>query len=199
MYDVAIVGAGPAGATAARFLGKMGYRVILIDRDTFPRDKPCGGGFAYGLVNEFGYLKRREKEFLQGICKVGVLHSPNRRIVLRGKVDMAVALRYDFDNVIFESAIETGIKSITGQRVKVIAIKADSVEIGLQNGENFEARVVVGADGVGSIVAREYGLHRRWPSSAITACRVAEVPEKLSFIDEVYTENKDYHFWANLG
>ncbi len=199
MYDVAIVGAGPAGATTARYLGKMGYSVILIDRNTFPRDKPCGGGFSYGLLDEFDYLKRREQEFLQGICKVGVLHSPNRRIILRGKVDMAVALRYDFDNVIYESAIETGIESISGQRAKKISHKSDSVEIGLQKGESVEARAIIGADGVSSIVAREYGLHRRWSSSAITACRVAEVPEALSFIEEAYSKNKDYHFWANLG
>jgi len=199
MYDVAIVGAGPAGATAARFLGKMGHSVILIDRGTFPRDKPCGGGFAYGIIDEFGYLKSREHEFLQGICKVGVLHSPNRKITLRGKVDMAVALRYDFDNVLYESASETGIKTVTGQRVKGISQRTDSVKLNLQNGKSVEARIVVGADGVGSIVAREFGLHRRWPSNAITACRVAEVPEKISFIDEMYSKEKDYHFYANIG
>src|SRR5260370_38629725 len=43
-YDVAIVGAGPAGSTAAFRLARAGASVLLVDRATFPRDKPCGGG-----------------------------------------------------------------------------------------------------------------------------------------------------------
>src|SRR4029077_2154314 len=43
-YDVAIVGAGPAGSTAAYHLATAGARVLLLDKATFPRDKPCGGG-----------------------------------------------------------------------------------------------------------------------------------------------------------
>ena len=43
-YDVAIVGGGPAGSTAAYRLATAGASVLLIDKATFPRDKPCGGG-----------------------------------------------------------------------------------------------------------------------------------------------------------
>ena len=41
-YDVLIVGAGPSGSTAAYYLGKMGYKVCLVDKKKFPRAKPCG-------------------------------------------------------------------------------------------------------------------------------------------------------------
>ena len=40
-YDVAIVGAGPAGSTSAIHLARGGLRVALVDRSVFPRDKPC--------------------------------------------------------------------------------------------------------------------------------------------------------------
>src|SRR5581483_6106159 len=43
-HDVAILGAGPAGSTAAYRLASAGARVLLLDKATFPRDKPCGGG-----------------------------------------------------------------------------------------------------------------------------------------------------------
>jgi digeranylgeranylglycerophospholipid reductase len=199
MYDVAVIGAGPGGSTAARYLAKKGYEVCLIDKDKFPRDKPCGGGFSNHLVDEFPYLKRREKDFLKGVCRVGVLHSPNRKTVMRGRVDMAVALRTDFDNVLFESAVDAGATSLTGQRAKSIDISSAGAIVGFGDGSALTARTLVGADGVTSMIARSTGLNTRWSSGSVTACRVAEVPTKQSFVEDVYSTDREYHFFANLG
>ncbi len=199
MFDVAVIGAGPGGATASRYLAKQGLKVCMIDKDHFPRDKPCGGGFSEGLLDEFPYLRKREEEFLKGVARVGVLHSPNRKIVLRGTVDMAVALRTDFDNVLYESAVEEGAESLVGVRAKSVRFLDDYCEVIIKGAESIKARVIIGADGVSSMVARETGLNRRWPSSMITVCRVAEVPAKHSEIIERYSEKLDYHFYANLG
>src|SRR6266446_8779065 len=46
-YDAIVVGAGPAGSTAARELAAAGAKVLLLDRAKFPRDKPCGGGITF--------------------------------------------------------------------------------------------------------------------------------------------------------
>src|SRR5437588_805367 len=46
-YDAMVVGAGPAGSTAARELAGAGAKVLLLDRAKFPRDKPCGGGITF--------------------------------------------------------------------------------------------------------------------------------------------------------
>src|SRR6185295_8617590 len=48
--DVLVVGAGPAGATAARVLAQAGLRVRMLDRSAFPRNKPCGGGISFRVV-----------------------------------------------------------------------------------------------------------------------------------------------------
>lgn len=72
-------------------------------------------------------------------------------------------------------------------------------EVILKGSESIKAHVVIGADGVSSMVARETSLNRRWPSSMITACRVAEVPAKYNEIIDRYTENLNYHFYTNLG
>ena len=199
MFDVAVIGAGPGGATASRYLAKQGLKVCMIDKDHFPRDKPCGGGFSEGLLDEFPYLRKREEEFLKGVARVGVVHSPNRKIILRGTVDMAVALRTDFDNVLYESAIEEGAEALVGVRAKSVRFHDEYSEVMIKGAESIKARVVIGADGVSSMVARETGLNRRWPSSMITACRVAEVPAKYIEIIDRYSENLDYHFYANLG
>ena len=199
MFDVAVIGAGPGGATASRYLAKNGLKVCMIDKDHFPRDKPCGGGFSEGLLDDFPYLRKRSGDFLKGVAKVGILHSPNRKIVLKGTVDMAVALRTEFDNVLFNCAVDEGARPLAGVRAKSVRFHEDYSEVILKDSKPIKARVIIGADGVSSMVARETGLNRKWPSSMITACRVAEVPAKYSQIVERYTENLNYHFYANLG
>jgi digeranylgeranylglycerophospholipid reductase len=199
MYDVVVVGAGPAGSTASRYLAECGHNVALLDKATFPRDKPCGGGFNYALIDDFDYLKKHEFEFLDGICKTGVLHSPNRKICLRGKVDLAVTLRINFDNVLFEEAVDAGTHTLTGVRVQSVHRNGEGVTIQVKGGNLIKGRVVIGADGVGSQIARDLGLHKRWDSGAITACRVAEVPAAERFIEDAYRKEREYHFYANLA
>ena len=53
---VIVVGAGPAGATAARTLARAGVTVRLLDRSKFPRNKPCGGGISLRVLQRFPYL-----------------------------------------------------------------------------------------------------------------------------------------------
>ena len=55
---VLVVGAGPAGATAARTLAAAGVPVRLVDRAAFPRNKPCGGGISVRALRRFPYLER---------------------------------------------------------------------------------------------------------------------------------------------
>src|SRR5271157_4611070 len=57
MYDVIIVGGGPAGSSAALFLATGGAKCLLIDRARFPRNKPCGGGITARAVEKFPFLE----------------------------------------------------------------------------------------------------------------------------------------------
>ena len=54
--SVIVVGAGPAGATAAWALAKAGVTVRLLDRSKFPRNKPCGGGISLRILRRFPHL-----------------------------------------------------------------------------------------------------------------------------------------------
>ena len=68
--DVCIIGAGPAGSTAAKFLSEKGLRVILIDKDKFPRDKPCGGGLAVRALKRFNYIE--DENLIESISYGGI-------------------------------------------------------------------------------------------------------------------------------
>src|ERR671935_3271425 len=54
-FDVAVVGAGPAGSLTAYRLSRAGARVLLIDKKKFPGDKPCGGGLTLRAVKELPF------------------------------------------------------------------------------------------------------------------------------------------------
>jgi geranylgeranyl reductase family protein len=199
MYDVIVIGAGPGGSTAARSLAMSGLDVCLIDKDEFPRDKPCGGGFSRSIIDDFSYLKPRTTEFLKGVARIGVLHSPNRRIILEGRVDMALALRMDFDYVLFQEAVSAGASSFTNARAKKVFVHDTKVSVELANGKTVEGKIIIGADGVTSMVAREVGLNKRWPSSSVTACKVCEVPASTQDILNRYSSDLKYHFYTNFG
>ena len=199
MYDVAVLGAGPGGSTIARYLAKMGFSVCLIDKDEFPRDKPCGGGFSSSIFNDFPYLQSVQEEMLHETCRVGVLHSPNRQTTFRASIEMAVGLRTEFDNALFKKAQELGVETVLGKKARRVDVAEENVNVTLQHGYKVKAKFLVGADGVTSLVARTLNLNRSWPKKDITVCRVAEVPVSSDMIKSYYGDDLEYHFFTNVG
>src|SRR6516162_5127410 len=64
LYDVAVIGAGPAGSAAATYLASKGLRIVLVDRARFPRDKPCAeylSPAAEPLLRKLGVLDELER------------------------------------------------------------------------------------------------------------------------------------------
>ena len=118
-YDVVIVGAGPAGASAAYFNAKAGKKVLLLDKQTFPRDKVCGDGItgkALSLLHEMELDE--EIKNIKEISSKGVkIYAPNKkelRICIESPNDPFSAFSIDrmiIDNVIFEKAKEEVIKN----------------------------------------------------------------------------------------
>ena len=77
---VTIVGAGPAGATAARALARAGVPVRLLDRSVFPRNKPCGGGISMRVLGRFPYLEPALSRISKGpmACRLRSVPMPRR-------------------------------------------------------------------------------------------------------------------------
>ncbi len=106
-YDVVIVGAGPSGSTAAKCLAEKEYNVLLIDRDAFPRDKPCGGGLPTRVMKQFPYIE----EFIDSISYGSYTHSSSLRYTLKFVRDqpfLATVLRKDFDDGLVKLAVLAG-------------------------------------------------------------------------------------------
>ncbi len=177
--EVIVVGGGPAGATAATALAGRGVRTLLLDRKRFPRDKPCGGGARYGLLRRFpalaGWLgervdlheiRRVEMEAPSGASVVAELESP---LYLTFR-------RLEFDAALVERARKTGAEVIEDARVVALERASDSIAARCYDGRVFRGVLVIGADGVNSVVAGEAGLSRGFPDGALAVDTMEETP-----------------------
>ena len=158
LYDVIVVGAGPAGATAAARLAATGVDVALIERRTLPRDKPCGGGLspkAYRLleVDLDGLVLARPRVVRLFAPRTGAatLQSQGHSIWM--------VQRAQFDQRLAENAVERGARLIDDAIVYGVDLsEASHVATVDTNRGQLRARAVVGADGADSVVARSVGL-----------------------------------------
>lgn len=162
--DVAIVGAGPAGAWAAYCLARAGARVTLFD-PSHPREKPCGGGLtgrALALVADvLPALGLRAVV----VSRARFEAAPDRPDSVPPAVDLAlpangltpasglvVVSRADFDRTLLEAAIEAGARLIP-ERIVALAVTASGVELRTTEGR-YAAGWLLGADGANSLARR---------------------------------------------
>jgi len=157
VWDVVVVGAGPAGATAARYAALGGARVLLLDKATFPRYKTCGGGI-------IGQSRHRMNEHALAtieadVPEVGFSHRMGRVTRVRtGAPFVAMVDRERFDQANVDAAKEAGAEFRDGANVRSLTDEDGHTRLTLSDGDELLARVVIGADGSGGRVGRHVGV-----------------------------------------
>lgn len=176
--SVTIVGAGPAGATAARRLAHAGVRVRLLDRAAFPRNKPCGGGISLRVLARFPYLEHELSRIATHTVHRLYLEGPDgaSTVVEAGDAAALMIRRVEFDQLLVSLAVEAGAEFVGGVDIVRARETTESVELTARDGRRFDAPVVVAADGVHSVVARRLGLNTGWPATAIALDMMEETP-----------------------
>ena len=108
--DVLVVGAGPAGATAARTLALGGARGRIVDRYRFPRNKPCGGAISMRALRRFPYLSSALKRISTRLISRLRLQSPaGESVDLQSDTPAALMIRrVEFDELLVRLAQEAG-------------------------------------------------------------------------------------------
>lgn len=187
-WDAIVIGAGPAGTSAAAILGEAGRSVLLIDQRTFPREKTCGDGITYkcrpalqrlGLWEAF----RATNPFETRGYSLGF--SDGSLVSLRfppgdDRYPIYVLGRHDFDNLLLEGALRHRTVSFCpSQRVRRLLTEcASGVEmtIGVEATDGADVRqyyapLVIDASGANSTVAIQMGAGNRDPQRCAIALR----------------------------
>ena len=207
--DVVVVGAGPAGAAAAILLAERGHAVTLLDKAAFPRPKICGEYLspeAARVLDRLGVLKAVDAAGAQPLHGMRIT-APDGTVLdgtyptggrWRGYRDHALALpREVFDRVLVERARALPVDVRERQRVTGLLREGDRV-VGVQAEDedgarvDVAARLVVGADGRASVVARALGLVRPHRLRRLALIQYVSGVDGLGDRGEIFVDPPDY-------
>lgn len=177
-YDVAVIGAGPAGAAAAYYLARGGLRVALLDKFDFPRDKTCGDGLtprALSVLDSMGVLPQVEQHAYP--CVALTIRNSDEvtfRIELAGPGDpprrILIVPRLTLDDTLRQHAIEAGTQFVPNTKVEHITHQENShVRLWCEGGQTLDCRLTVIATGANTALLRKVGLLEHRPPLNLAA------------------------------
>lgn len=175
--DVLIAGAGPAGSAAAIHLARLGWRVVVVDRAAFPRDKPCSEYLspeAVRLLDEFSLVEPLESAGAVRLGGTTVVGPRGHRLTGLFRYATPAPWRAEglsvprrlLDARLVEAARAAGAEVRERTRVEDLLYDRGAVAGAVVRGPDgrhapIRARLTLGADGLGSVVARRLGGVRR--------------------------------------
>ena len=154
-YDVAVIGSGPSGASTAFHLAKKGISTVIIEKETLPRYKTCGGGFVFRGRKDlpFDIADVVEKEFHTVDIYLGnKLHFKTTR----EQPTISMIMRDSFDNLITEKAKEFGATLLENHKLEALTFNDNIITLETSQG-NITANYVIAADGALSPTAKMAG------------------------------------------
>ena len=174
-YDLIIVGAGPAGTSAALYADRLGLKSLLLDKSIFPRDKICGdalSGKSVRILRELNLLEKTRNLPGAHIKRITFGGPKYQQFDLhlkgdsQGRNDEGFSIRREiFDEMMFRSVQEKGVETLEGFTVKSLIqegsqlVGVSGTLEGVTEEKSFYGKIILGADGAKSVVARKMKLY----------------------------------------
>ncbi|MEU9576121.1 geranylgeranyl reductase family protein [Streptomyces chilikensis] len=166
-----VVGAGPAGATAARVAAEQGCATLLLERAAIPRYKTCGGGLiGASLAALPADLRLKVHDTARRFTFS--LNGHRERTLTSASPTIAMVHRSELDAALTEAAAAAGAQVRDGTALTGLEQRGGTVTVRTNRGDTLRARAVVGADGSASRVARYVGVR----CAQVDLALEAEVP-----------------------
>lgn len=166
LWDIIVIGAGPAGASAAYAAASAGASVLILEKASLPRHKVCGGGIIGTSLSALpvNYRPPVAEEVRRVTFTLNGRDERTRRVPADAPPLFSLVNRIDFDQGLAVAAVEAGAAVLTG--CAVIRVDArmpgapgeDLVRLTTRDGRQFEARCVIGADGSASRAGAHVGV-----------------------------------------
>jgi geranylgeranyl reductase family protein len=174
MYDLIVVGAGPAGASAARAAAQLGLKTLLLEKEKLPRSKLCGGGVTPKVLKLFDF--NLPNDLVECTAKSTRIHVGENCFNFetdRPLVYMTSRIR--FDAFLAEKAVDAGAELRDGTCVNRIENAGTHVQVKTAS-SGFQAKIIIGADGMGGPTASSGGFYERWDPHQVAYAIESEVP-----------------------
>ncbi|WP_173076019.1 geranylgeranyl reductase family protein [Phytohabitans rumicis] len=155
-WDVAVVGGGPAGLSAAHAAARAGARTVVLEKATHPRYKTCGGGLIGTSLA--AVADRIDVPADDRVGRATFTCDGRREFTRRHDGLLTMVRREEFDHALRKAAADAGAEVRERVTVRGLHESAGHVEVRLASGTPMRARAVVGADGSSGITARHVGV-----------------------------------------
>ena len=168
--EVVIIGAGPAGSSASIHLAKFGIPHVIVEKETYPRDKVCGDALSGKVVNQ---LKKLNPEWVKELNEFSDAYTPSWGVLFSAPDGNEIGIpfkhkpseaehspgfiskRIDFDYWLFQKLDTNFAKVLQNTEVKEVTIHKDGVEV-ICNVYTINAKIILSAEGTRALVAKKY-------------------------------------------